>query len=108
MAVNVTMKLYYKEVPDPSCHSPSKMQELMEKAMDQVRKDNFSAFVKHLFVSNPIPGEEFLEHVQMHYDMFSKLEMLTEKLQMLVTSYVNNKKKVKWLKQWNQLVLIER
>jgi hypothetical protein len=70
----------------------------MEKAMDQVMKDNFNAFVKHLLVYDPILGEEFLEHVQMHYDMSSKLEMLTKKLQMLVTSYVSSKKKVKWLK----------
>jgi hypothetical protein len=40
----------------------------------------------------------------MHYDMFSELEMLIEKLQMLVTSYVSSEQKVKWLKQRNQPV----
>jgi hypothetical protein len=37
----------------------------------------------------------------MHYAMSSELKMLIEKLQMLVTSYVSNEQKVKWLKQWN-------
>jgi hypothetical protein len=35
--------------------------------------------------------------------MSFKLEMLTKKLQMLVTSCVSNEQKVKWFKQWNQL-----
>jgi cytochrome b subunit of formate dehydrogenase len=61
--------------------------------------------VKHLLVYDPILGEEFLENVQMHYDMSSNLEMLIETLQMFVTSYVSSEKKVKWLKQWNQLVV---
>ncbi len=54
----------------------------MEKAMDQVRKENFNVVFKHLHVYGPILGEEFLEQVQMHYDMSFKLEMLTKKLQM--------------------------
>jgi hypothetical protein len=58
----------------------------MEKAMDQVKKENYNAFCRHLPICNPIFGEEFFEQVQMHYDMSSKPKMLTEKLQMLVTS----------------------
>jgi hypothetical protein len=34
----------------------------------------------------------------MHYDMCSESKMLTEKMQMLVTSYVSNEQKVKWFK----------
>ncbi len=77
----------------------------MEKAKDKVRKENFNAFFKHLFVYNSILGNKFLEQVQMHYDMFSKLEIIIQKLQMLVTSYVNSKQKVKWLKQWNEPIV---
>lgn len=105
MVVDVVMKLYYEEVLDPSFHSPSKMQELMEKTMNQVRKQNFSAFLKHLFVCNPIIGDKFLKEVQMHYDMSFELEVLAEKIQMLVTSCVSNEQKVKWFKKWNQLAI---
>jgi hypothetical protein len=35
----------------------------MEKAMDQVKKDNYNAFLKHLHVYDPIFGKEFLEQV---------------------------------------------
>jgi hypothetical protein len=37
------------------------MQELMEKAMDSVRKENYNAFLKHLLICDPIFREEFLE-----------------------------------------------
>lgn len=99
---DVVMKLYYEEVLDLALPSPSRMQELMEKAMDQVRKENYSDFLKCLPICDPIFGKEFLEQVQMHYDMCSESKMLTEKMQMLVTSYVSNEQKVKWFKQWNQ------
>jgi hypothetical protein len=46
------MKLYCEEVFDPSFLSPSRMEELMEKAMNQVKKENFNAFWKHLHVCN--------------------------------------------------------
>lgn len=67
--VDVMMKLYYEKVIDLTFPSPSRMQELMEKAMDQVRKENYNAFLKHLPICDPIFGKEFLEQVQMHYDM---------------------------------------
>ncbi len=104
-AIDVTVKLYYKGVLDPSFNSPSRMQEFMEKAMDQVRKENFNAFLKHLFIYNPILGNKFLEQVYMHYDMFSEPKMLIEKFQMLVTSYVSSKQTFKWFKRWNQPVV---
>ncbi len=63
-----------------------------------MRKDNYGAFLKHFLVYNPILGEEFLEQIKMHFDMSSKPKMLIEKLQMLITSYVNYEQKVKWLK----------
>jgi hypothetical protein len=33
----------------------------MEKAMDHIKKENFSAFLKHLHVYGPILGEKFHE-----------------------------------------------
>jgi hypothetical protein len=74
------------------------MHELMEKAMEQVCcKENYNAFLKHLLVCDPALGDAFLEQVLTHYDMNSKLEMLTKKLQLLVTSCVSSEQKVKWL-----------
>jgi len=37
------------------------MQELMEKVMDQVRKENCIGLFKHLPICDPILGKEFLE-----------------------------------------------
>jgi len=98
MTTDVVVKIYYKEVFDPTLCSPSKMQELMEKTMDQVQKENYNAFFKHLLVCDLIFGKEFFEQIQMHYDMSSECKMLTKRLQMLVTSYVSSEQKVKWLK----------
>ncbi len=78
------------------------MQELMEKTMDCVRKENYNAFLKYFLICDLIFGEEFLEQVKMHYDMSFEPKMLTKKLQMLVTSYVSSEQKVKWFKKWNQ------
>jgi hypothetical protein len=66
--------------------------------MDQMRKENYSAFLKHLPICDPILGKEFLKQVHMHYEMSFEPNMLTKKLQMLVTSYVSSKQKVKWFK----------
>jgi hypothetical protein len=55
------MKLYYEKVFDPTFPSPSRMQELMEKAMDHVKMENYNAFLKHLPICDPFFEEEFLE-----------------------------------------------
>lgn len=103
IVANVVMKLYYKEVLDPTFNYASRMQELMKTTMDQVRIKNYNAFLKHLHICNPILGEEFLEQVQMHYDMSFELEIQIKNLQILVTSYLSSKQKVKWFKQSNYL-----
>ncbi len=61
IVVNVVMKLYYKEVLDPTFNYASKMQELMKKTMDQVRTQNYNAFLKHLHICNPILGHILCE-----------------------------------------------
>jgi putative hemolysin len=48
--------------------------------MEQVRKDHYSAFCKHLLVCDLSLGVDFLKEIQVHYDMNSKLEMLIKKL----------------------------
>ncbi len=50
---DVTIKLYYKKFPNTQNNSPMKLQESMEKAMDEVRKDHYLTFYKHLPICDP-------------------------------------------------------
>jgi hypothetical protein len=71
---------------------------LNNKAMESVQKECMIMFHKRLHVCDPTLDVEFLQQVQVHYNMNLDLEMMTEKLQLLVYSQVNNEKKVYWLK----------
>jgi hypothetical protein len=61
------------------------------------RIKNYNALQKHLLVCDLALGDAFLEQVLTHYDMNFEAEMLTKKLQLLVTSCVSSEQKVKWL-----------
>jgi hypothetical protein len=61
-----------------------------------------TTFRKRLLVCDPALGIEFLQQVHVHYNMNFNPKMMTEKLQLLVSSQVSNEQKVFWLKQWNQ------
>jgi hypothetical protein len=61
------------------------------------RIKNYNALQKHLLVCDLALGVAFLEQVLTHYDMNFEAEMLTKKLQLLVTSCVSSEQKVKWL-----------
>jgi hypothetical protein len=63
----------------------------MDRAMEQVRKDHYSTFCKHLLVCDISMGSDFLKEIHVHYDMNLQLEMLTKKLQMFTYSYVSIK-----------------
>jgi hypothetical protein len=52
VVANVVVKLYYEKVWDEKLKSPSRLQALMDKAMDQVQKDHTFAFMKHLPICN--------------------------------------------------------
>jgi hypothetical protein len=67
---------------------------LTTKVMDVVRKEHTTPFHKHLAICGPTLGANFLWKIQLHYDFNPKLEMFTEKLQMLVSSNVSNEQKV--------------
>jgi hypothetical protein len=71
---------------------------LNNKAMESVQKERMIMFHKRLHVCDPTLDVEFLQQVQVHYNMNLDLEMMIEKLQLLVYSQVNNEKKVYWLK----------
>jgi hypothetical protein len=74
---------YYEKNLDHVLESPTRMHELMEKAMKQVCcKDNYNVFLKHLPVCDPALGDAFLKQILTHYDMNSKPKMLIEKLQL--------------------------
>jgi hypothetical protein len=78
LVANVAIKLYYEEVPDPRKRSTPTLQKCMEKVMEQVRKDHYLAFCKHLLVCDPTLGPNFLKEIQVQYDMSSKPQMFTE------------------------------
>jgi len=86
----VVVKFYCEEVLDEKFKSTSKLQALMDKAMDQVRKDHTFAFTRHLLVCDPTFGSKFLKQIQVHYNMNLELKMLIKKLQMLVFEHVTN------------------
>jgi hypothetical protein len=50
---DVTIKLYYEEFLKGGEHSLIKFNECMERAMDQVKKDHYFSFYKHLHVCDP-------------------------------------------------------
>jgi hypothetical protein len=52
----------------------------MEKAMEQVKKDHYFVFFKHLPVCDPTFGTNFFKEIEVHYDMNFELKMLTKKL----------------------------
>jgi hypothetical protein len=79
----------------------------MERAMDQVRKDHYSAYYKHLLICDPSLGVDFLKKIQAHYDMNLELEMLTEKLRMFTYSCVSIVQKLLWFKMWNEFVVLQ-
>ncbi len=98
----MAIKLYCQDIPREGDRSPTKMQELIEKAMEQVRKEHYLAFCKHLHVCDMGFGIKFVQEIQAHYDNNPKLEMLIEKIQMLMYSTISKEYKVSWLKQWNE------
>jgi hypothetical protein len=75
--------MYYEEFPLKANRSPIKLKEWMEKAMEQVKKDHYFVFCKHLFVCNLAFGMNFLKEIQVHYNMNFEPEMFIEKLQSL-------------------------
>ncbi len=98
----MVIKFYYEDIPQKGDRFPTKMQELIEKVMEQVRKEHYSTFCKHSPICDPGLGLEFLEEIQAHYDNNSKLKMFTKKLQMFVYSSMSKEQKVPWLRQWNE------
>jgi hypothetical protein len=52
----------------------------MERAMDQVKKDHYSTFCKHLLVFDLALGPNFLKEIQVYYNMNSERKMFTKKL----------------------------
>jgi hypothetical protein len=56
----MAFKFYCENVPQEGDKSLAKMQELIEKVMEQVKKEHYSTFCKHLFVYDPGLGPEFL------------------------------------------------
>jgi hypothetical protein len=76
--------MYYEEFPKGGEYFPIELKERMERAMDQIKKDHYSAFYKHLRICDPTFSPNFLKEIQVHYNMNFKPKMFMVKLQMLV------------------------
>jgi len=66
----IVIELYCEEVPREGDKSLVKLHELMEKAMEQVKKEYYLTFYKHLLVCDPALRQKFLQEIQAHYDNY--------------------------------------
>jgi hypothetical protein len=85
---NMAVKLYYEDCKNVR----------INRAMEQVKKKHYLTFCKHLPVCDSSLGIESLQEIQAHYDNNLKLEMLTEKLQMLMYSSMNKEQNASCLR----------
>jgi hypothetical protein len=90
--------LYYANFPNPTFQDLEMLVLLNNKAMENVQKEHMIAFYKRLLVCDPTFSPEFLKQIQIHYNMNLDPEMMTEKLQLLMSLQVNNEQKVYWFK----------
>jgi hypothetical protein len=103
LVANVVIRLYYEEVFDPTKRSIAKLQEHMVKVMEQVKKDHYLTFCKHLLVCDPALGPIF-------FWMRFKLIMIWtqnqkcswKSSQVLAYCCVTPQQKLSWLKWWNE------
>jgi hypothetical protein len=96
----VAVKSYYEEVLDPRKRYTTILQKCMEKVMEQVRKDHYLTFCKHLLIFDLTLGPNFLKEIQVHYDMNSKPQMFREALDVGILICDSTTKTL--LKQWNE------
>ncbi len=66
----MAIKLYFEQAPREGDKSPIKLHELMEKAMEQVKKEYYLTFYKHLLVCDLALRPKFLQEIQAHYDNY--------------------------------------
>jgi hypothetical protein len=60
----MVVELYCEKALDEGDISPTKLQELVEKAMEQMRKVHYSTFYKHLLViCDIVLGPKFLQEI---------------------------------------------
>jgi hypothetical protein len=59
-AADMVIKFYCEDVPQDGDRSPAKMQKLIEKVMEHVRKEHYSTFYKHFPVCDLGLGIKFL------------------------------------------------
>ncbi len=88
------MKIYYENIPTSGERSIIEFQKQMERTMEQVHKDHYFVFCKHLSMCDPTWGLGFLKEIQTHYNMNSKPEMLIKKLQLMVYLCVSSNQKL--------------
>ncbi len=88
--IDTTHCLYYVDVPDLVLRNLEMLVLLSNKAMENVQKEHMIVFYKRLPICDPTLGLEFLEQIQIYYNMNHDPKMMTKKLQLLMSSQVNN------------------
>ena len=81
--------------------TPKGIAEAMRAACRKQHKQLHSQFTKHVCVADPALGDDFLQHVKLHWESKEKPEMTLEKLQMVATTVVAPEFRVRWLRWWN-------
>jgi hypothetical protein len=86
---------YYELIPNPKDNSPKVMANFMHKAINDMHVSFDTHFGKKLSLADPSLGPKFLKEFLNHYDSNAmKHDMTLEKLQLLVTSFVEPHHKV--------------
>jgi len=86
---------YYESMPNPKDGSPKIMANFMHKAINDMCASFDTHFGKKYPLADPSLGPKFLKEILNHYDSNAmKHDMTLEKLQLLVTSFVQLHHKV--------------
>jgi hypothetical protein len=78
--INTTHCLYYANVPNPALRDQEMLASFNNKAMESVRKEHMKTLHKRVFICDPTLGVEFLQQIQVHYNMNPNPKMMMEKL----------------------------
>jgi len=67
--VDITHYLYYANVLNPTLWDPKMLVLLRNEAIENVQKEHMTTFHKRLLICDPTLCIEFLQQVQVHYNM---------------------------------------
>ncbi len=90
------------------CYVSHQNENLMERTMEQMWKEIYTTFTKHLLICDIALREDFLQEKYQHYETNLHPKLLTKKLKYWSQIMINNKEKFKWLKTWNEFQVVKK